>query len=172
MTAIDPDADSLTEARKRAAEIGLNVKFMDPGDIRHAASSGPFDVVCYNFSLHYIFENFKESLDAIQAAIKPGGLLIGITPERARAELLTNGGVFTDPLGNTLEIRGDRLWVSLTDGPFYADGPKSEPLLDAALITDELTARGFTRITWEPMIPAPNWHVSDLYSTFVFRKNS
>ena len=175
VAAVDPDPESLAEAESRALDMNFGVWVLGQGDIRQAAASGPYDVVCYNFSLHYIFENsqtFEESLDAIQRAVKPGGLLMGITPERARAELLTNGAVFEDPLGNTLEIRGEKLWVSLTDGPFYADGPKSEPLLDAADLTHALARRGFTRLAWEPMLTTPNDHVSDLYSSFVFRKNS
>lgn len=170
VTAIDPDPGSLREAEQRAREMGFPVTILGPGDIRHAADAGPFDVVCYNFSLHYILEDpvtHRESLDAIGRALKPGGLLIGIVPERDRAEFLTNGGQFKDLLGNTLEIQGDNLLVHLTDGPFYADGPKAEPLLSAF----DLALRDFTRLVWEPMLPRPNGLVSDLYSKFVFQKN-
>jgi SAM-dependent methyltransferase len=173
VSAIDPDPASLTEAESRAREMNFPVRFLGTGDIRQV--TGTYDVVCYNFSLHYIFESeqiFTESLEAMARAVKPGGLLIGITPELARAELLTNGGQFKDPMGNTLEIKDGRLWVSLTDGPFYAGGgPKSEPMLDAFDLTQALTWSGFTRLVWEPMLPVPNGHVSDLYSSFVFRKN-
>ena len=175
VAAIDPDEASLQEAEARAADMNFGVRFLGQGDIRQAVASGPFDAVCYNFSLHYIFEDaatLQESLDAIATAVKPGGLLLGITPERARAERITNGGVFIDGLGNILEVRDDRLWVSLSDGPFYADGPKSEPLLDVDVLTTGLEARGFERLVWEPMLPSPNWLVSDLYSSFVFRKKS
>ena len=169
VTAIDPDTESLKEAASRANEMGFPVRFLDPGDIRQVKEA--FDVVCYNFSLHYIVDCFEESLDAIALAVKPGGLLIGIVPDQDRAEFLTSGGQFKDPMGNTLEIKDGRLWVSLTDGPFYAEGPKSEPLLNAFDVTEALARRGFQRVTWEPMLPVPNGHVSDLYSSFVFRKN-
>jgi SAM-dependent methyltransferase len=171
VTAIDPDPASLGEAESRAREMGFPVRFLGTGDIRQVTDT--YDVVCYNFSLHYIFEDpqtFIESIDAVARAVKPGGLLIGITPELARAEMLTGGGQFRDPLGNTLEIKDAKLWVSLTDGPFYADGPKSEPLLNAFTLTCSLACRGFSRLVWEPMLPVPNGHVSDLYSTFVFKK--
>ena len=174
VSAIDPDPESLVEAERRALDIGFGVWFLGTGDVRQAVAAGPFDVVCYNFSLHYIFESeqiFTESIEAIRRAVKPGGLLIGITPELARAELLTGGGQFKDPLGNTLEIKDGKLLVGLTDGPFYADGPKSEPMLDAHDLTQALAMHGFTRLVWEPMLPMPNGHVSDLYSSFVFRKN-
>lgn len=172
VSAIDPDPASLAEAESRAREMGFPVRFLGTGDIRQVTDT--YDVVCYNFSLHYIFENqttAQESLDAIQRAVKPGGLLIGIAPEQERAEYLTNGDLFKDPLGNTLEIKDDRLWVSLTDGPFYADGPKSEPLLNAFNLKHAMSFRGFERLVWEPMLPVPNGHVSDLYSAFVFQKN-
>lgn len=171
VTAIDPDPLALDEAEKRAYEMGMPVQFLGTGDIRDV--TGSYDVVCYNFSLHYIYEDSKtlsESLEAISRAVKPGGLLIGTTPELARAEWLTGGGTFRDALGNTLEIRDGRLWVSLTDGPFYADGPKSEPLLNSFDLTHALAFRGFERLLWAPMIPRPNGLVSDLYSSFVFRK--
>ena len=173
VVATDPDLESLKEAESRALDLDFGVWFLGPGDIRTAASSGPFDVVCYNFSLHYIFENeiiLKESLDALTKAVRPGGLLMGVVPERARAESLTAGGQFQDALGNTLEITGDQLLVRLVDGPFYADGPRAEPLLDAGRLIDQLEERGFRMLVWEPMLPQPNGLVSDLYSNFVFKK--
>lgn len=167
IAAIDPDAESLQEAQRRALDMNMGVRFLGQGDIRDAVAAGPFDVVCYNFSIHYILENFKESLDAIAKAVKPGGLLIGIVPERARAEALSP---FKDSLGNSFEIRDDELLVHLVDGPFYADGPKSEPLLDSFDLICALAWRGFEKISWEPMIPEPNGLISDLYSSFVFKK--
>jgi SAM-dependent methyltransferase len=183
VAAIDPDAGSLAEAENRAIEMNFGVWFLGQGDVRTAVSSGPFDVVCYNFSLHYIFENentFKESVDAIARAIRPGGLLIGITPEKARAEgLCPESAVgtpseglcpFTDSLGNSIQIKGDKLLVHLVDGPFYADGPKAEPLLESGQLIEALIERGFRMIMWEPMLPVPNGLISDLYSKFVFKK--
>jgi SAM-dependent methyltransferase len=174
VAAIDPDHDSLDEAERRASEMGLDVWFLGQGDIRQAAFAGPFDVVCYNFSLHYIFENEKtleDSLKAIKVALKPGGLLIGITPEKDRAMCMANEhGKFRDNLGNQFEIleATDRLSVRLTDGPFYADGPKEEPLLDGPVLVERLKALGFEKRVWEPMVPRPTGMISDLYTKFVF----
>jgi len=165
VVAIDPDEESLKEALSRAAESGSRVRIIGPGDIR--TIKGQFDVVCYNFSLHYIVDSYEESLEAIRRALVPGGLLIGIVPEKARAEMLTNGQPWRDRLGNTLEIRGDRLWVNLADGPFYADGPREEPMLDGPEFIERL---GFEVLMWEPMIPTPNRLISDLYTKFSFRK--
>ena len=94
VVAIDPDEESLREARVRAAESRSQVRFLPPGDIRHV--EGTFDIICYNFSLHYIVDSYEESLAAIQRVLAPGGLLIGIVPEKARAEMLTNGKPWLD----------------------------------------------------------------------------
>jgi SAM-dependent methyltransferase len=172
VAAIDPDHDSLDEAEHRAQEMGLDVWFLGQGDIRQAAFAGPFDVICYNFSLHYIFENEKtleDSLKAIKVALKPGGLLIGITPEKARAESMANShGKFKDKLGNEFQIENEKLLVRLTDGPFYADGPKEEPLLDGPILVQKLKDLGFEKLAWEPMVPRPTGLISDLYTKFVF----
>jgi hypothetical protein len=129
-------------------------------------------MICYNFSLHYIFENEKtleESLKAIKAALKPGGLLIGITPEKARAEAMVDGsGNFKDKLGNEFQIKNEKLHVRLTDGPFYASGAKEEPLLDGPILIQNLKNLGFNRLVWEPMASRPTGLISDLYTKFVF----
>jgi hypothetical protein len=152
--------------------MAFDVWFLGLGDIRQAAFAGPYDVVCYNFSLHYIFENEKtleESLKAIKVSLKPGGLLIGITPEKARAEALADeNGNFTDFLGNEFQIKFNKLHVRLTDGPFYADGAKEEPLLDGPILIQKLKDLGFDRHVWEPMVPRPTGLSSDLYTKFVF----
>ena len=133
-------------------------------------------MVCYNFSLHYIFENEKtldESVRAIKSSLKPNGLLLGITPEKARAEALADeNGNFQDKLGNEFRIKGDdRLMVRLSDGPFYADGAKEEPLLDGPILIQKLKDLGFDRLVWEPMVPRPTGLISDLYTKFVFVNN-
>jgi SAM-dependent methyltransferase len=176
--AIDPDEESLLEAEKRAMEMKLGVWFLGRGDIRQAAFAGPFDVVCYNFSLHYIFEDpttFEMSIKALALSVAPGGLLIGITPELDRAESLVDQyGHFKDKLGNEIALLQEnrRLMVRLVDGPFYADGGREEPTLDARFLISKLKEVGFEKIVWEPMLPRPNGLVSDLYSKFVFKKIS
>jgi SAM-dependent methyltransferase len=176
VAAIDPDVESLAEAERRANDMGFDVWFLGQGDIRQAAFSGPYDVVCYNFSLHYIFadENLlTNSLRAIKVALKPGGLLIGITPEKARAEAMADeSGNFKDKLGNEFKIKNEKLHVRLTDGPFYADGAKEEPLLDGPILIQKLKDLGFNRLVWEPMVPSPTGLISDLYTKFVFVNGS
>ena len=176
VSAIDPDPESIKEAESRAIDMEFGVWFLGLGDIRQAAFAGPYDVVCYNFSLHYIFENpetFSQSIKALAVSVHPGGLLIGVTPERARAEAMVDQfGHFKDSLGNEIAIlhANSRLMVRLVDGPFYADGGKEEPILDANVLIRALDHAGFEMVQWEPMIDRPNGLISDLYSKFVFRR--
>jgi hypothetical protein len=65
---------------------------------------------------------------------------------------------------------GQRLLVRLTDGPFYADGARDEPLLDGEMLKDELKNLDFDLLFWGPMLAEPNGLISDLYSKFVFRR--
>ena len=176
VSAIDPDPESIKEAESRAIDMEFGVWFLGLGDIRQAAFAGPYDVVCYNFSLHYIFEDpetFNQSIKALAVSVRPGGLLIGVTPEKARAEAMVNQfGYFRDSLGNEIAMlrANSRLMVRLADGPFYADGGREEPILDANVLIRALEQAGFEMVQWEPMIDRPNGLISDLYSKFVFRR--
>jgi len=164
VAAIDPDEKSLQEAEERALDIGLGVWFLGQGDIRQAAFAGPFDTVCYNFSIQYIIgDHFEHSIKAIKVAVKPGGLLIGITPEKGLIEDTKS----PDALGNMFEIHGDKVLMSLTDGPFYADGPKYEPLLDGTVLRQALDPE-FRCIAWGPITPVKTGLVTDIYAQFVF----
>lgn len=174
VTAIDPDEESMCEAIKRAAESKYEINFLQAGDISSAAPWGPYDVVCYNFSLHYIFENsdiFKKSILGIYNSVKPGGSLIGITPDNTRLQsILDLNSRFVDRLGNSLEVKGDKVMVHLTDGPYYAQGPKEEPLMDKDFFLTTMESIGFKMLVWQPMLKSPNGLVSDIYSQFVFVK--
>ena len=172
VSAIDPDIESLKEAEARARDMNFKVWFMGQGDIRQAAFIGPYDVVCYNFSLHYIFENEKtlaESIKAIKVSLNTGGLLIGIAPEKARAESMADeNGHFIDNLGNEFKIENEKLHVRLAGGPFYASGAKEEPMMDGSVLIERLKDMGFDRLAWEPMVSRPTGLISDLYTKFVF----
>jgi len=162
VVAIDPDADSIQEAEERARTAQIGVWFLPPGDIRQAVSSGPFDVVCYNFSIQYIVDSFEESIRAIKKSIKPGGFLIGVTPEKS----LIEGAKSPDSLGNTFEIHGSSVMVRIVDGPFYADGPRPEPLLEKSVLQQALCPE-FQCLVWEP-ISSKTGTMSDVYARFVF----
>jgi SAM-dependent methyltransferase len=174
ITAVDPDEESLTEAQNRAIESGYGIWFLPPGDIRTAVSWGPYDVVCYNFSLHYIFENFvvySKSMEAIGKSVKVGGYFIGIAPDNTRIQSVLNSkSKFIDRLGNSIEVREDRLSVYLSDGPFYAQGEREEPILMKDSFLESMKTQGFRLVLWEPMLKTPNGLISDIYSQFVFVK--
>jgi SAM-dependent methyltransferase len=164
VAAIDPDEESLKEAENRAFDMNFGVWFLGKGDIRQAAFAGPFDAVCYNFSIQYIVgEHFEQSIKAIKVAVKPGGVLIGVTPEKSLIEQAKS----PDALGNIFEVHGNQVLMKLTDGPFYADGPKYEPLLDGNVLRSALEPE-FQCVLWSPIEPKPTGLVSDIYAQFVF----
>ncbi len=173
VTGVDPDPVSLLEASSRAMNIGLDALIVQ-GDVRDVRN-GPFDVVCYNFSLHYIFESAETlatSIAAIARAVKPGGLLIGITPEasRIREYIGVGNSARTDTLGNTVELRdAATLAVRVADGPFYADGPKLEPILCRERLMAALTPC-FELRAWKPMLAHKTGLISDIYAAFIFRR--
>jgi len=172
--AIDPDGEALREAEERAIELNFGVWFLGQGTIIQAAFAGPFDVICYNFSIQYIMDDFENSIKAIDCALKSGGLLIGIAPDKSRALSMGNEwGHYSDSLGNTFDVfaGGRRLMVKLADGPFYADGPKEEPLLDFGVLIKALEKIGIILVVYEPMLSKPNGLISDVYSKFVFKKS-
>ena len=92
----------------------------------HACPKRKFDVVCYNFSLHYIFatkELFFSSIHEIKKRVKPGGRLIGIIPD---SEKLLFKTPYLDDVGNFFKLKqhgdggfGEKLFVNLTDTPFF-----------------------------------------------------
>jgi SAM-dependent methyltransferase len=172
---VDPDEESLVEAQSRTIESNFGMWFLPPGDIATAISWGPYDVVCYNFSLHYIFETldtYTRSVWAINQCLKPGGLLIGITPDKKRVlSVLNSKTKFEDELGNKIEMKEDKLLVNLVGGPFYAEGGRDEPLLDSDMFIHSMTASGMKLVRWEPMLSRPNGLISDIYSQFVFVKH-
>jgi SAM-dependent methyltransferase len=172
---VDPDQESLQEAQSRALSCNSKMIFVH-GDIGTAVPWGPFDVVCYNFSVHYIFESpilFQNSIEAIGQCLRPGGLFIGITPEKTLIKSILNlESKFEDILGNKVEMSRDEktLLVRVADGPFYAEGPRAEPVLDGQTFVNAVVDQGFKLIAWEPMLEAPNGLVSDMYAKFVFTK--
>ena len=61
---------------------------------------------------------------------------------------------------------GEKLFVELVDTPFYADGPKSEPIAFKDILITELERLGLKLITWEHMHGS---EISQLYAKFVFK---
>jgi len=164
---VDPDEESINEAHDRALQMNTQTIQFHVGDIFTGKTFGPFDVICYNFSIHYIVDTLNESAQAIAQATKPGGLLIGITPDRDRIRTFSS----PDALGNTIEpIDESTVSVRLVDGPFYAQGARQEPMISKSMLVRSL-APWFTCIEWSPMLKHPNGLISDVYSIFIFRRH-
>ena len=166
----DPERSALDEARSRAKNMHIRVNFYE-GDIRNCPYR-KFDIICYNFSLHYIFATkdiFFTSIHEIKKRMKHGGYLMGIIPDSEKI-------IFKTPLldddGNFFKLKdygnggfGEKLFVNLTDTPYYADGPKSEPVAFKDLLITHLEELGFSLQLWEGLSGNP---ISELYSKFIF----
>jgi SAM-dependent methyltransferase len=166
----EPNIDSLEEAKTRARNMKIRVNFYH-GDI-FAAPRRRYDVICYNFSLHYIFESrdfFITSLREIRNRMNVGGYFIGIIPNSDKIIFRTP---FRDDLGNFFIMEesssgnfGEKLSVNLTDTPYYKDGPKPEPIAHRDLLITHVENMGFTLEYWEDLEGNP---LSELYSKFIF----
>lgn len=166
----DPEPSALVEARSRAKNMRIRVNFYE-GDVR-ACPNRKHDIVCYNFSLHYIFatkELFHASIREIRKRVKPGGHLVGIIPDSEKIVFKTP---LVDDRGNFFKLKaygnggfGEKLFVHLADTPFYADGPRSEPVAYKDLLVTHLEDAGFTLLSWEGLEGNP---ISELYSKFIF----
>ena len=169
----DPEPEALLEAKSRAKNMHMRVNFYE-GDI-HACPKRKFDVVCFNFSLHYIFasrELFFSSIHEIKKRMKPGGSLIGIIPDSEKIIFKTP---HLDEMGNFFKLKdhgnggfGEKLFVNLVDTPYYAEGPKSEPVAYKDLLVTHLEELGFKLQSWEGLKGNP---ISELYSKFIFVYN-
>lgn len=174
VTMCDPDPGSLSEARRRARQMGLtDVRFFH-GDILGAPPDVQYDIVCYNFSLQYIFHSrslFLKSIDCIKKCLKVGGHLVGCIPDSEHVLLNTP---FRDSLGNTLALSpdsgrggwGELLNVRLSDTPYYSGAWVSEPIAYKDLLVTHLDRLGIRLVAWEPFDgPA---EISKFYSRFIF----
>jgi ubiquinone/menaquinone biosynthesis C-methylase UbiE len=164
----DPCREYIEEARDRVRLMRMShsVK-LHVGDIHTVKGGSLFDVICYNFSIQYIVDSLASSAEKIARHMRPHGKLIGITPDSDCVKTF----VSPDALGNTVEQVDDtHIKVYLTDGPFYADGPKVEPVINRAMLEQALSPY-FTLVSWKPMLDTPNGLISDIYSSFVFLRN-
>ena len=167
----DPNPDALIEAKLRASKLKPRPTFYS-GDILACPSNKKYDVICYNFSLHYIFASkklFLDSIRAIKTRLKFGGRLIGVIPD---SESIIMKTPFADKLGNQMYLEsdftgdfGEYLTVYLIDTPFYSTGPRKEPLAYKDLLVTHLEEHGLRLEMWERLEGSP---LSQMYSQFIF----
>lgn len=173
----DPEATALEEAKRRAKSLNLSVNFYH-GDIQ-ACPKRKFDVICYNFSLQYVFATedlFHKSLRGIRDRARLGTRLVGVIPDSDRVLRRTplkmaDGSFFmTKQREAGYGGFGEKLFVYLADTPYYTErGPMSEPVAYKDLLVTHLERLGFRLHAWEP-IGGDN-EVSQFYSKFIFVYN-
>ena len=174
----DPNEQSVIEARKRIKEMGSKIRVI-VGDIRDCQNI-KYDIICYNFSLQYIFENeklFFDSIKNIKKRLKVGGKLIGCIPD-AEKILMVRGAYFRDEIGNYFMRSthttgfgrlGEQIQVYLVDTPYYAFGPKPEPIAYQDILITHLENIGIMLDTWEPLVDHHTGpEISKLYRKFIF----
>lgn len=167
----DPDLDSVREAQMRIDKMEYNFK-VSHGDIL-TCGSGQYDIICYNFSLQYIFENeplFFKSINRINDLLKHnGGKLIGCIPD---SDMIYTCTPFVDRHGNSMFMDDDHkhVHVKLADSPFYKDNKfKKEPIAFRDLLVTHLELLGIHLENWSHF-PDNNEVITKMYSTFIFVK--
>tara|TARA_B110000858_G_scaffold198449_1_gene265181 strand:- start:5635 stop:6297 length:663 start_codon:yes stop_codon:yes gene_type:complete len=169
----DPEYDSIEEAKRRNGTWDKSKFFV--GDIT-VCPERLYNVVCYNFSIQYIFktrELFEKSTKEISKRIKPRGLLIGCLPNSDMILMQPN---FKDNLGNFMVRKessgngtfGEKLYVHLADTPFYKDGPKSEPIAYKDNFVLAMNKHGLELISWQPFYAFSE--LSKMYTCFIFQR--
>jgi len=168
----EPNSEALREARKRANEMNLSVRFYD-GDIS-ACPKQTFDIICFNFSIQYIFTSgkyFFDTLREIKRRLKKGGKLIGCVPN---SDFIMLNQTFQDCLGNYFTRSddtgygqfGEKVHVYLTDTPYYNNGPIAEPIAYKDLLVTHLEKMGIQLQSWTPF--RTEHEISNMYSQFIF----
>ena len=170
----DPSKEALVEAKSRASKLKSLVPIFYEGDILSCPSNKKYDVICYNFSLQYIFRDqklFKNSTRAIKDRLKIGGRLIGVIPD---SESVLMSTPFHDEHGNIMKRRddasgfgnfGEKLFVLLADTPFYNGEFKTEPIAYKDLLVTELFEQGVHLEEWKSL---SGTRLSKMYSQFIF----
>jgi len=179
VTMIDPDVESVKEARQRATTVYPETYIL-MGDVC-LAPDGPYDYICYNFSLQYIFKTesyMEECIDQIAKRLKPGGSFFGIAPNANR--ILDLPEKWTDSLGNTIERGpsigksgercGEMILVRLAGGPYYAAGAIPEPLCYFNMLNRVCFKHRLALFTRVQMVKEPTGTISDIYDQFIFKK--
>lgn len=167
----DPDEDALQEAVNRSQGLNYNVKFFK-GDIVSVPSK-KYNLICYNFSIQYCFQNeklFWKTIYSICNHLSSGGVLFGCVPDSEMVLMCTPyrdnlGNFFTRKSDTGMGSFGEKVYVFLEDTPYYKDGPKPEPIAYKDILITALETRGLQKIQWSPM---GDTGLTSMYSQFIF----
>ena len=173
VTMMDPNAEALRDAKDRQKNIGTKY-FFRQGDITNAPKK-LYDIICFNFSLQYIFCDYKyfiKCMNDIKIRLRKGGKLIGCIPD---SEFILMNKKFSDEHGNFFERNafgqvGDKVNVLLADTPYYSGNMIPEPIAYKDLLITWLENNGFNMIEWSPIMDERTYTISDMYSKFCFVK--
>lgn len=172
----DPNAESIQEAKRRSKKSKIKSVHFFNGDI----SSTPilkYDIICYNFSLQYVFESeelFKRTIKNIKERSKIGTKIIGVVPDSN--EILLSPIFKRDSLGNEFSKEtlsgdfGDRVKFCIAGTPYYKNGPISEPVCYKDILVTYLENDGFELELWDYFVTFPTGLISDMYSKFIFTR--
>lgn len=169
----DPDIELLKIAKERARKSNVKcIRFIE-GDIA-ACPKKKFDIICYNFSIQYCFENFGKftrTLKEILFRTKVGSRVFGCIPD---SDYIQYKGSFQDNLGNVVACKdvygnlGDTIKVMLVDTPYYNGSFISEPIAYKDLFITWMEKNGFMMLEWTPFTDSETHTISDMYSRFCF----
>ena len=123
---VDPNLFAIEEARRRSP----GSRFIH-GTIEDVPLSFKFDIVCYNFSLHY--EDPKNY--PLIASFAPKIVGVVTNPD----------AIFDDPRIQVRKLSDSCISVYIPDVPYYANGPVVEPLFDRSKFEEY-----FDIIEWKP----------------------
>ena len=172
VTMCDPSTAALDEAHKRMQNLNMQCHIFH-GVVDNAPRE-KYDVICYNFSLQYVFgskRSFWTTMMAIKDRIKRGGRVFGCIPD---STAIIMNPKFKDEYGNMMEIQkfngdyGDRVNVMLVDTPYYNGKFIPEPIAHKEMFITWMENNGFRLIEWSPLLDHETQIISDMYSKFCF----
>lgn len=171
----DPCVESVKDARQRAEGLGMKPRFFH-GVIKDSPQE-KFDVICFNFSLQYVFvsrSEFIHTMVQIKNRSIPGTRVIGCIPD---SDFIIMNPKLQDKFGNIF-IRnkintgmgqfGEKIQVCLAETPYYNGNFISEPIAYKDTFITWMERSGFVLQEWSPLLSEETGTISDLYSKFCF----
>lgn len=113
VTGLDADGAILARARRRAADLGLEIRFDEGISTELPYADGSFDVVLCTLMLHHLSDQDKRrTAGEFARVLRPGGRLVVADPGRPQDPLMRVAVLVTvqllDGLANTsLNVRGE-----------------------------------------------------------------